>query len=137
MTTQTFVEVTAESDGGLQTRLHHGPSGATLPTDGPKDNGGEGAAFSPTDLVASGLLACMLTTMALVAKREGIPWGKARGRIEKHMNASPRRIGQLVVELWLPRGLSAEHRTRMQLVAETCPVHKSLHPDVQVSVTYH
>lgn len=137
MTASSFVEVTAEGDGGLHTVLTHGPSGATLRTDAPKDNGGEGSAFSPTDLVASGLLACMLTTMAIVAGREGIPWGKARGRVEKHMNASPRRIGQLVVELWLPAGLSLEQRTRMQAVAESCPVHKSLHPEVKVSVRYH
>jgi putative redox protein len=137
MATSSFVEVTAEGDGGLRTVLSHGPSGATLPTDAPKDNGGEGSAFSPTDLVASGLLACMLTTMALVARREGIPWGKTRGRVEKHMNASPRRIAQLVVELWLPAGLSAEERARMEAVAESCPVHKSLHPDVKISVRYH
>jgi len=137
MTTPAFVEVTAESDGGLQTRLSHGPSGALLPTDAPKDNGGEGRSFSPTDLVASGLLSCMLTTMALVAKRENIPWGKSRGRVEKHMNAAPRRIGQLVVELWLPAGLTSEQRTRMQHVAESCPVHNTLHPEVQVSVRYH
>lgn len=137
MVTSSFVEVTAEGDGALHTVLTHGPSGATLPTDAPKDNGGEGRAFSPTDLVASGLLACMLTTMAIVAGREGIPWGKARGRVEKHMNDSPRRVGQLVVELWLPSGLSVEQRTRMQAVAESCPVHKSLHPDVKISVRYH
>ena len=137
MATTSFVEVRAEGDGGLHTVLSHGPSGATLPTDAPKDNGGEGSAFSPTDLVASGLLACMLTTMALVARREGIPWGKTRGRVEKHMNASPRRIGQLVVELWLPSGLSAEERARMEAVAESCPVYKSLHPDVKISVRYH
>jgi putative redox protein len=132
-----FVEVTAESDGGLQTRLTHGPSGAKLPTDAPRDNGGEGSAFSPTDLVASALLACMLTTMAIVAGRENIPWGKTRGRVEKHMHASPRRIGQLLVELWLPPVLTAEQRTRMQAVAESCPVHNSLHPDVVISVRYH
>jgi putative redox protein len=137
MATSNFVEVTAESEGGLQTTLTHGPSGARLPTDAPQDNGGEGKAFSPTDLVASGLLACMLTTMAIVARREGIPWGKARGRVEKQMHATPRRIGQLVVELWLPVGLTAAQRTRMQAVAESCPVHQSLHPDVLVSVRYH
>ena len=137
MATSSFVEVTAEGDGGLHTVLTHGPSGATLPTDAPKDNGGEGSAFSPTDLLASALLACMLTTMAIVARREGIPWGKARGRVEKHMNAAPRRVGQLVVELWLPAGLSAEQRTRMQGVAESCPVYKSLHPDVSIPVSYH
>ena len=53
------------------------------------------------------------------------------------MHAAPRRIGQLVVELWLPDGLSGAQRTRMQEVAETCPVYKSLHPDIQVSVRYH
>jgi putative redox protein len=137
MATPNYVEITAESDGGMHTTLTHGPSSARLPTDAPKDNGGDGSSFSPTDLVASGLLACMLTTMAIVAGREGIPWGKSRGRVEKHMNAAPRRIGQLVVELWLPTGLTAAQRTRMQEVAETCPVHKSLHPDVAISVRYH
>jgi len=137
MTTSSFVEMTAESDGGLQTRLTHGPSGTALGTDAPTDNGGGAASFSPTDLVASGLLACMLTTMALVAAREGIAWGPTRGRVEKHMNASPRRIGRLEVELWLPPGLSHEQRARMQHVAESCPVHRSLHPEVQVSVRYH
>ena len=132
-----FVEVTADADGGLQVRLHHVPSGAGLTTDAPRDNGGEGRSFSPTDLVASGLLSCMLTTMALAAAREGIAWGPARGRVEKHMNVSPRRIGMLTVELWLPPGLSAAHRTRMQHVAESCPVHRSLHPEVQISVRYH
>ena len=132
-----FVEVTADADGGLHVRIHHVPSGAELTTDAPRDNGGEGRSFSPTDLVASGLLSCMLTTMALAAAREGIAWGPARGRVEKHMNASPRRIGMLTVELWLPPGLTAAHRTRMQHVAESCPVHRSLHPEVQISVRYH
>jgi putative redox protein len=137
MDTPTFVEVTAEADGGLHSLLTHRPSGTRLSTDAPKDNGGEGSSFSPTDLVASGLLACMLTTMALVARREGIPWGAATGRVEKHMNASPRRIGMLVVELWLSPGLTAEQRARMQQVAESCPVHRSLHPDVKMSVRIH
>ncbi|MGO8971050.1 MAG: OsmC family protein [Myxococcaceae bacterium] len=137
MMTPNFVEVTADAEGGLQTHLTHLPSGKELGTDAPKDNGGNGGSFSPTDLVASGLLACMLTTMALAAIREGIAWGPTRGRVEKHMNPSPRRIGLVVVELWLPPGLTSEHRTRMQHVAESCPVHRSLHPDVQVSVRYH
>ena len=68
-----FVEVTAESVGGLHFRMTHGPSGSTTVTDAPKDNGGDASGFSPTDLVATGLLDCMLTTMAIIAKREGTP----------------------------------------------------------------
>jgi len=137
MDTPAFVEITAEGDGALHTVLTHGPSGTRLSTDAPRDNGGEASSFSPTDLVASGLLVCMLTTMAIVARRESIPWGVARGRVEKHMHPSPRRIGKLVVELWLPPGLSPEQRARLQVIAETCPVYRSLNPEVVISVTYH
>lgn len=132
-----FVEVTAESVGGLHVRVQHGPSGANFVTDAPKDNGGAGSGFSPTDLVATGLLDCMLTTMTIVARRESIPWGPVRGRVEKHMNATPRRIGALVVELWMPGELPPEKRERMEQVARTCPVERSLHPDVKVDVRFH
>ena len=75
--------------------------------------------------------------MAIVAKRENTPWGKTRGRVEKHMNPSPRRIGTLVVDLWMPGELPAERRERMENVAHTCPVMRTLHPDVKVETRFH
>jgi len=132
-----FVEITAESVGGLHFRVTHGPSGASFVTDAPKDNGGDASGFSPTDLVATGLLDCMLTTMSIGAKREGIPWGKARGRVEKHMNASPRRIGTLVIDLWMPSELPEDKRERMERIVHTCPVQRSLHPDVKIETRFH
>jgi putative redox protein len=132
-----FVEITAESVGGLHFRVTHGPSGSNFVTDAPKDNGGEGSGYSPTDLVATGLLDCMLTTMTIVAKRENIPWGRARGRVEKHMADNPRRIGMLVVDLWFPPELPDSQRERMQHVALHCPVYRSLHPDVKIDTRFH
>jgi uncharacterized OsmC-like protein len=132
-----FVEITAESTGGLHFRVTHGPSGTTTVTDAPKDNGGEASGFSPTDLVATGLVDCMLTTMSIVAKRESIPWGQARGRVEKHMADNPRRIGRLVVDLWFPPELPAGQRERMKDVALRCPVARTLHPDVKVDARFH
>ena len=93
--------------------------------------------FSPTDLVATGLLDCMLTTMAIIAKRENTPWGKTRGRVEKHMHPAPRRIGTLVVDLWMPSELPPDKRARMEEVANTCPVVRTLHPDVKVETRFH
>jgi uncharacterized OsmC-like protein len=87
--------------------------------------------------MATGLLDCMLTTMAIVARREDVPWGKARGRVEKHMHPAPRRIGTLVVELWMPPELPADKRKRMEEVALTCPVARSLHSDVKLDVRFH
>src|SRR5262249_60761572 len=93
-----FVEITAESVGGLHFRVTHVPSGASFVSDAPKDNGGDAAGFSPTDLVATGLLDCMLTTMSIAARRGRSPWGKSRGRVGKHMHPPPRRTGSLVGE---------------------------------------
>jgi uncharacterized OsmC-like protein len=106
-------------------------------TDAPKDNGGDASGFSPTDLVATGLLDCMMTTMAIVAKRESVPWGKTRGRVEKHMHPSPRRIGTLVVDLWMPSELPADKRAQMENIAHTCPVMRTLHPEVKVETRFH
>jgi uncharacterized OsmC-like protein len=118
--------------GGLSCQLTHGPSGATLATVPPKDNGGTGASFSPTDLVAAALASCALTTMALVAGREGLSWGDASADVEKRMTPPPRRIGELVLVIHMPRETRLEHRARLEEIARTCPVARSLHADVKV-----
>ena len=119
-----------------QCKLEHGPSGTKISTEAPKDNGGTGMSFSPTDLVGAALASCALTTMALVASREGIAFGDARARVEKRMTPPPRRIGELVLEIDMPAGLSAAHRTRMEEVAHGCPVMRSLHPDVKLPISF-
>ncbi len=131
MTAPTGVVITARGSG-LGVELTHTPSGALIATSPPKDNGGTGACFSPTDLVATGLVACALTTMALAAGREGLAWGPTSGRVEKRMKDSPRRIGELVVLLVGPAGFPAEHRARYEEIARGCPVARSLHPDLKV-----
>ncbi len=129
--TPTGVPMTARIEG-LTCRLTHGPSGSALTTVPPRDNGGTGASFSPTDLVGAALASCALSTMALVAGREGLSWGSASAAVEKRMTPPPRRIGELVLVIDLPREVRPEHRARLEEVARTCPVARSLHPDVKV-----
>ncbi|MDG2049037.1 MAG: OsmC family protein [Myxococcota bacterium] len=130
-----MVEIEAQYEGGLHTRSVHGPSGAELQTDAPVDNQGRGEAFSPTDLVASALGACMLTVMGIVADRHGWTLAGTRIRVEKHMVTEPlRRIGRLVVELtWAP-GIPDSARGPLIRAAETCPVRESLHPEIEVDL---
>src|SRR5688500_12043041 len=98
-----MVEITATSDGQLHCPATHGTSGATLPTDAPKDNMGKAEAFRPTDLVATALGTCMLTTMGIVAQRNNIAFDGARVRVTKEMVSQPqRRIGTLGVEISVP-----------------------------------
>ena len=121
---------------GLTAQLEHGPSGSGLKTAPPKDNGGTGESFSPTDLVGAALVSCALTTMALVAGREGLSWGDASGTVEKQMTPPPRRIAALTVVLQMPKEVKPEHRARLEEIARGCPVARSLHPDVKVPMEF-
>jgi len=130
------VEIQVVYEGDLHTRCTHGPSGSALETDAPKDNEGRGERFSPTDLLATSLGSCMLTTMGILARRRGWAFEGARARVEKHMVATPeRRIGRLVVALELP-AVPGEARPLLERAAHACPVKRSLHPDVAVDVHF-
>jgi putative redox protein len=121
---------------GLSCKLAHGPSGATMTTVPPKDNGGDGSSFSPTDLVGAALASCALSTMALVAQREGLSWGDAHANVEKRMTPPPRRIGELVLVVDMPSEALPEHRARLEEAARSCPVARSLHPDVKLPMEF-
>ena len=131
-----MVEIKVEFNGNLSTELTHVDSGAKLITDAPKDNQGEGKSFSPTDMVAGALVSCMLTIMAIYAKRTSIDLTGAKGSVIKEMSASPRRIGKLTVSFQMPKRLSEAERKALEAAALTCPVHKSLHPDVEVPIKF-
>lgn len=123
---------------GLECQLKHEPSGALLLTTPPRDNGGDGSSFSPTDLVGAALASCALTTLSLVAPKEGLTWDHsgARARVEKDMVGPPRKIGSLRVLIHLPQSTPVEHRARIEQIARTCPVALSLHPDMQIPMTF-
>jgi len=130
-----MVELTAAYEGELRCTAIHGPSGVRLATDAPVDNQGRGERFSPTDLVATALVTCMLTTMALRARRDSLPeLSPGRARVEKHMTTeAPRRIARVSVELTLAGGAyGPEARAALEHAAHTCPVRLSLEPAIEV-----
>jgi uncharacterized OsmC-like protein len=121
---------------GITTLLSHGPSGTQLKTVPPRDNGGDASSFSPTDLVGAALASCALTTMALIAKREGMPFGDASARVEKVMGDAPRRIAELTLEVQMPKEVKPEHRARLEEIARGCPVAKSLSAELRMPMKF-
>jgi putative redox protein len=132
-----MVTISVRYSGSKKCDLAH-PEGATLRTDAPKDIGGDASAFSPTDLVASGLASCILTTMAMFAERHGIDLAGATAVVEKHMSTPPaaRRIARLPVTVTLPASVPHDMRERLERVGHTCPVKSSLHPEVEAPIVY-
>jgi len=132
-----MVTLKSTYEGGLRCRAVHGPSGTTLVTDAPVDNHGKGESFSPTDLVATALGACMMTIMGIVAERHGIDLAGATAETVKEMTPSPpRRIASLRTRLTIPLPPDHPQRAALEQAAHTCPVHKSLHPEIDAGVEF-
>jgi putative redox protein len=130
-------QIDATYEGSLHCQAVHVPSGAKLTTDAPKDNMGRGESFSPTDLVATALGTCILTTMGLVAQRHGVDLNGATARTNKIMSTTGlRRITRLEVQVHVPRAADETTRQRLEQAALHCPVHQSLHPDLQIDVMF-
>ena len=131
------VSISGRLTSSTATELGHGPSGAVIGTVAPKDNGGDGSRFSPTDLCTASLVACVATTMSLFATRSGIPLDGVDFTIEKQMTSEPpRRIGKLVARFRIKSPCGEEEFRKLVHAGKTCPVKLSLHPDVVIEESY-
>jgi len=132
-----MVSLTTIYEGGLRCRATHGPSGTTLITDAPVDNHGKGESFSPTDLVATALGACMMTIMGIVAERHAIDLVGMKAETVKEMSAElPRRISALRTRITLPLPADHPQRQLLEQAAHTCPVHKSLAAEIDAAIEF-
>ena len=132
-----MVRIEAVYDGNLRCSATHIPSGQTLVTDAPVDNMGKGESFSPTDLLATSMLNCMMTIIAIAADSKEIDVSGMRGSVEKHMASGPRRVSKLEVEISLPTELNSEDRAWLIKRGLACPVQKSVSQEMEVEVQFH
>lgn len=132
-----MVDITVRYEGNLRCSATHGPSGTVILTDAPVDNQGKGEAFSPTDLLAAALPACMMTIMGIVAQRHSIPLEGMMATTRKEMTTEgPRRIHRLTTTIRVPLPAAHPHREALERAAHACPVHKSLGADLDTPVEF-
>lgn len=135
-----MTKIFGEYKGDLNCTVTHAPSSTVIYTDAPPDNFGKGETFSPTDLVAAALGACIVTTLAIFNKNKNKGWNLEGIRFEvikEMMQAPERRIARLPVHIRMPIDLPADDRKICERVAQTCPVHRSLHPGIEVLLFFH
>jgi uncharacterized OsmC-like protein len=123
--------------GDLRCECTHTQSGTVIETDAPTDNRGKGERFSPTDTLCVSLATCMITTMGIRASDMQIDLGGTKLEITKHMLNDPRRIAKIDIVLNIPlAGLDEKNKMVLQKIGDNCPVIKSLHPDLEVNISY-
>jgi len=125
-------------EGDLRTVAQHLQSGTKIETDAPTDNQGKGERFSPTDLVATALGACMATTMGIKSRDMQVDIRGMKLSIQKIMKPDPRRIAGVNIIFEFPAGLVVDEkqRTILERTAHTCPVMYSIHPDMEVKMEF-
>ena len=120
----------------LRTEAEHIASGEKIITDAPVDNNGKGEAFSPTDLVATALGSCMITIMAISANKYDIDVSGTNASVKKIMGSDPRRISEISIDINMNKNIEEKDRKRLERAALACPVHKSLHPDLEKKIRF-
>ena len=126
-------------NGDLRTTCTHLKSGSAIETDAPVDNNGKGERFSPTDLLATGLAACMITVMGIKARTMDFDLNDVKIDVQKTMDENPRRVIGIDLTFHIPeqlKTLDAKTIAILKNTAETCPIKKSLHPDIVVNVDW-
>ena len=131
-----MVRIDATYDGNLRCTATHGPSGKQLITDAPVDNMGKGESFSPTDLLATSMLSCIMTIVAIRADSKKVEVAGMTGSVEKRMASGPRRVAKLEVVINLPSGLNMEDRAWLITEGCNCPVCVSVSESMEVDVTF-
>ncbi|MEO5650254.1 MAG: OsmC family protein [Ginsengibacter sp.] len=122
--------------GNLRCQAEHIQSKTQIETDAPTDNHGKGDRFSPTDLLCASLATCMLTTMGIRSADLKADITHAEAKVTKHMASDPRRVAKIEVAVSLPGNVDEKERLILEKTGNNCPVAKSVHPDIELVLTY-
>jgi uncharacterized OsmC-like protein len=123
--------------GDLRTESTHLQSGEGYITDAPTDNKGKGKAFSPTDLIATGLANCMLTIMGIVSSRENFQIEGTKAEVTKTMGQNPRCISEIKIDFYFPKEYSDDEKKLLEEAAINCPVAKSLSRELTQTINFY
>ena len=75
--------------------------------------------------------------MGIKAEQLGVNMEGSTAEVTKTMASNPRRISKIEVHIQLPFQADDKSKKILENIANTCPVHYSLHPDIEKIVEFH
>jgi len=99
-----------------------------LVTDEPERLGGEGSGPAPHELFPAALAACISATLTMYARTKSWDLGEVTVDVDYDNKSSPRRF-EIAIEL--AGDLSAEQLERLEKVAASCPLRRSIETGIE------
>jgi|APHM01.1.fsa_nt_gi Predicted redox protein, regulator of disulfide bond formation len=133
-------QVFTKTGDGFRTKVtagHH-----RLVGDEPEEMGGTDAGPSPYDLLLSALGTCTGMTLRMYADRKDWPLEEATVRLSHerihaedcdHCDTTDGKVDHIEREIEVTGDLTPEQRERLLEIANKCPVHRTLHSEIDVT----
>jgi putative redox protein len=109
--------------------------------DEPVSVGGNGIGSSPYEFLLAGLGACTSMTIRLYAEHKKLPLSHVSVRLKhdkihatdcENCESKEGKIDRIDREITLEGDLSAEQRAKLLEIADKCPVHRTLHSEIDI-----
>ncbi|MEM6709299.1 MAG: alpha/beta fold hydrolase [Pseudomonadota bacterium] len=125
--------------GGFRTDVVS--AGHALVADEPTSVGGTNTGPSPYDYLSTALATCTTMTLEMYARRKGLKLDASTVRVRHQKihaadceacETQAGKVDQFVREIDLEGDLTAAERSRLMEIADRCPVHRTLHAEVEI-----
>ncbi|MEL1254697.1 OsmC family protein [Flavobacterium sp. DGU38] len=122
----------------IDTRLYRteitSATGNIVIADEPQEVGGKNLGFSPSELLASALASCTLITLRMYINRK--QWNVSEIDIKVDFEKdSEQNVSSFTRKIELTGEIDESQRQKLHLIAEKCPIHKTLTNTIKIQTT--
>ena len=117
-----LITVTRKEDLEFSIRVR----GHEVTSDMSEKDGGRDAGPSPAELLAGSLGACIAIMVQTYCDTHGYNDGDVAASLTVQIADDPKRLGNIVIDLELPKDFPEDKKSVVERLAELCPVHETL-----------
>lgn len=122
----------------IDTRLYRteitSASGNIVIADEPQEMGGKNLGFSPSELLASSLASCTLITLRMYINRKQWDVSEINVKVDFERD-SEQNVSLFTRKIEVIGEVDDKQRQRLETIANSCPIHKTLTHSIEIKTT--